>query len=419
MSHRREFQTERELIEDLIRRLDDLERNQHPITQIDGQTYYVDPRSGELTCLQHCLACDPCEPVPVGLPIWMCTTLRHGDTTWTSLGGDTRTLDSVVATTVADGGLTLEAHTGSTIQIYDPGGPSNLGAGVFELEVELSTWWTAPDGWESYSYALVGDWNGIAQIVNTGWWDNTPTPSQYALSGAPSPSFITSNPSAVGLTGWGRGRMRYTINSATGAAELFLAQPGGSWTSQGTATFTGGTVGAGVNLRFQENGQYQSPAWWTRPVIHSLKTINAGVTVTEFTEADLAAAFTPHAVGVDLLDDIPISNSYIIDRGSIESRVVITPGGAPLFLRERQGTVDPLNTYTPTVFTDGADLVQPAIAYANLADPGLILIANEQPSTFTSDTDAHYVYAVADLDGFTDITNGWPTGYFPFGSTIS
>ncbi len=65
MSYRNLPRSDRELFEDILRRLDDLERAKVPVIQVDGQTYYVHPRTGDLTCLQHCLACDPCEEVPV------------------------------------------------------------------------------------------------------------------------------------------------------------------------------------------------------------------------------------------------------------------------------------------------------------------------------------------------------------------
>lgn len=355
-----------------------------------------------------------------GGPIWLCTSLREGDTTWTSLGGDTRTLDPVPAATTADGGLVLRANTLGDTQIYDPLNEDDLAAGLLDMEVTLSTWWTYPAGFDSYSFASFNDWNSTAGIIHPGYWDGTGSDPQY-WGGTDfwDPTTIDSNPTAVGLTGFRKGKIRLTYNSSTGAAQLFLALPGEDWVSQGTATFEVQTSGSGFLTRFAENGAYNSPAWWTRPVIHAFKITHQGSTLTEVTQADFDAEFRAHEPDIDPATDMPISNGYIIEAGGVNTRWSVSPYGAPIFLREREGTIDPLNTYTPTVFTDGADLSSPAIAYANLATPSEIKISNTQPTVFTSDTDAFYVYAVADLDGFTDLTDGWPTGYWPFGSTIA
>lgn len=423
VSFRNEFRSEREMVEDFIRRLDDLERaDDHPFRWDPDlrELYWIVPRTGEevLVCTEVCC---PCEEAP----IWLCTTLREGDTTWTSLGGDTRTLDPEVAEHTADGGISIGPNTGlAPSTFYDPGDTSDLPSGLYRMTMEVSTDWTYVDGWESYGFIDSNDWNFRVAILNPGWWDTTPDPAFYAAgdgTGSPTALGIVSNPATVGLSGWARGRMRIEYDSATGDLEFFLANRTGAFVSQGTATVGVGAVGSGLEFSWAENGPYFSPQHWTRPVIHAVEVVNAGVTILDATEADINAIRPPFQPGVELIEDYAFGpGDYVLRHGSgvqASSSHSISPNGSPIFIRQRVFLVDPQNTYVPRVFTDGPDLGSPAIAWADRLTPGLIEIANEQPSAWEP-PDGAFVYAVADLAGFTDITNGWPTGYWPFGSII-
>jgi hypothetical protein len=372
-------------------------------------------------------------------PIWLCTTLRGGDTTWTSLDGDTRTLSPRHARQTADGGLITHANQGQPqMQFYDPNNQGDLTSGVLRYDIEVTCHWDYPadDGVHSYCYFRFGDWNFAAMILHPGWFNNPPSavppePEFHALHSAYNPgSFadatLDSDPSTVpGLTGFTRGRMVAEYDIDTGDAELWLGLPGGALVSQGAKNILGaGTADAGGGFEFNWDytGKYNLPANYTHVVLHSAIVQLDGVDLMRADAAAMNSIVPPHRPGVELLDQVygfgP--GGYQLFGGSFDSWFTFSPNGSPLLISvDGTGDDDPNYTGNEPIWVDGDPLIEPAIAAANRLDPAHIEIYNAQPSEWLpANGDAHLVYAIADLAGFDNVRDGWPSGFWPFGPRI-
>lgn len=372
-------------------------------------------------------------------PIWLCTTLRGGDTTWTSLDGDTRTLSPRHAAHTADGGIIMHANQGRPrIVIFDPNNAGDFTTGVLRYDIEVTCHWDYPagDGVHSYCYFRFGDWNFAAMILHPGWSDphdppTTPEPAYHALHSAYNPSTfadstLDTDPSTVaGLTGFRRGRMVAEYDIDTGDAEVWLGLPGGTLVSQGTKNILGagtGTAGAGFEFNWQYTGKYNLPAFYTHVVLNSAVVQLNGADVFRADAAALGSIILPHRPNEQQLDlRVPFGpGGYQAFGGPTTNWWTISPHGSPFLIAvDGTGDDDPNYAGNQPIWTDGDPLASPAIAAANRLTPGKIDIFNADPGQWIPENgDAHLVYAVADLAGFADIRDGWPAGFWPFGPRI-
>jgi hypothetical protein len=440
MSFRTAFESDRELIEDIIRRLDDLERGGHPF-RWDAPTrslFYVVPRTGEevLVCTEVCC---PCEGDPA--PIWLCTTIRQGDSTWTSLDGQTRTLDPLVAAITADGGIVPPVHPSiSNIDIRRIDLTSPLLADEVEHIVEfgVSTWWTYPDGMEHYTTFRYQDDRQRVAIEGFGITENLPGPgfhagrAQYTIGDLSQPytNATVGDPASVGLSGYERGRLRQVSQlNAVGVdidGEFFMAKGAtGGFVSQGADTYTSGGDNSPRDEFWWDSQKrqirnspgavdYRVPNHHAPYIIHDFSISHDGTVLAAMTETQIAAL-----ADLQILEPgvSPTERTYQINADrELAGGILISPGGAPIFIRvdHGSGTTDPDITYVPKVFTDGDPLTTPAIAVAQYDRPDQVSIVNEDPLTWEP-SEGSFVLAVADLAGFEDLTDGWPTSYWPFG----
>lgn len=405
MSFRNEQRDLDDTLKSIIGRLDDLERQRG------------------CDCVCNC-----CEGT-----IWLSTTLRQGDTTWTSLDGDTRTLDPISSATTANGGIVWSDQFNNDLNIhrlvgYPPGEEFTFPVpGLFVFDYTVSTWITPSSGGADgphYSYVDFRDFGGDARL-------NRPRGGSldrgYALEGPNEAGdwYIEAIMATAGLSGYGqvrfRGEVYVSLDTSVMPGDLYVGGPTGPLTYFGTKNFPAGGLPTAIWDQFQlRNGSqfggpafYNPPNFYARPVLHRLYLEYDGEVLANLSQAEIDLQRT------DLPGGGILPRTYTLNgTRELNGDFVFCPGGAPLMIRHHfTGTRDPDDVYTPKIFTDGPALTDPAIYYALSRNPSGVQIANEDPLTWEPPESA-VIYAVADLAGFTDITDGWPTDYWPIGSII-
>lgn len=400
MSFRNEARDRKDWYDAVLARLDDLER-QRP-------------------CDCVCNCCDG--------TIWLSTTLREGVTTWTSLDGDTRTLDPISAATTADGGIVWSSTFNDDLDLNPIAGgpPSDFPVpGLFVYEYVVSTWITPTGGTPGthYSYIDFRDFGGDGRL-------NRPRGGAldrgYALEGPVEIGtwYIEADMSTVPLSGYGKVRFRGEVfvssDTSIMPAELFVGGPTGPLVSQGSANLNAGGLPTNIwdDFQWRNGGQgggpafYNPPNYFTRPVLHSLYLEYDGEVLADLSQAEIELQRTDLTVS-------GLPRTYAVNgTRQLEGDFVFNPGGSPLMIRHYvSGTRDPDDTYTPKIFTDGAALTDPAICWATSDNPGSVIVTNADPLTWEPPESA-IIYGVADLVGFPDLEYGWPAGYWPFGAII-
>lgn len=149
-------------------------------------------------------------------------------------------------------------------------------------------------------------------------------------------------------------------------------------------------------------------------MLHGFSIVNDGVNIGTLTESEIVAQRTDLAINAGLAE-----RTYpVTAERELAGPFIFAVGGAPLMIRRsHEEPVDPLATYTPKIFTDGPDLTQPAICWGRAYRPDDITITNEDPKTWEPPESA-IIYGVADLVGFPDLTDGWPTNTWPIGDIL-
>lgn len=355
--------------------------------------------------------------------IWICTSLANGDTTWTSLDGDERTLSTRPARRTSLGGFVSEPTvSGDWQHIADD--LTNL-TGDITWTIDLTTNWQSGLAGD-VSYMNTNDLNGVLAVVSPAWWD-VGEPAHYAVTDFNDTGGdldrIDLVGSSAGLTGYQRGQIRITYNTSTGFTEAELSSDvGETWVSQGTRTFAAGSFGAGFDMEYDSELDNTVPEFWDPVVFHGIELFEGAVRRLGFNFAELQSpifAYTPDVRGGHpfLYGDGKIAETISL----VDSDVAMAHLGAPLFLGNEPVESGPAPELAPPIFTDGEDLIDPAIACSELRDPGTItIITGVQPHDFKESTagDNLFIWAVADRDGLDLDTNGWPDGYYPFGVTF-
>jgi hypothetical protein len=173
---------------------------------------------------------DPFAWVPFGPKIWLSTTIRGGDTTWTALDGDERPLPPTVAAGTADGGIVSEPNDFSEWYLHDPSEVDDLPPGIVEVTVDLSCWWVSHNP-DDTSSPLMLDWNGVLWITPPRWFGTSTSP--YLLAQDDSGTVIPLDHTTAGIPPYGRGQIRITYDGTDGATEVALSGDGGAtWVSR-------------------------------------------------------------------------------------------------------------------------------------------------------------------------------------------
>ena len=145
MSFRNRPGTEKALFEEILARLDDLERaTVNPVQRVGDNVYYVDPIHGD-----QILLAPECPCTTTGSPIWLPAGLSGS--TWTSVGGDARTLLDDGAEAVTGPGYVMSptaviGEFGTKINHSSGSSTWDNTGGVIEYVMEASQWWTKPRG---------------------------------------------------------------------------------------------------------------------------------------------------------------------------------------------------------------------------------------------------------------------------------
>jgi hypothetical protein len=434
----------------------------NPVTRIGDEVYYQDPNDGTQILLAPECPCDE-EPPPTGeRSVWTSASLAPGDDTWTSACGDERRLLPEIARGISDPGL---AYTGRARRIvaFETGDlfadyPSGE---IATLDIDITTTWTIDAGHyeDHFQLDLVGG-NGGNQVWRfepVGGLDHLldnvgpfPSPAQLAfdpsLQNLSYPNEFDAfelNPAGAGLTGRMRGVIRLTHNPSTGEIGASLGPTVGSLVSQGSFTNPALTSLAGLRFELAQKGasraeDYNYPHRLQADVLHGYRawTPTSG-TIYEVTQADI------EALAQTFTFENPLNAPYVIGGSQLGSHPSLSPsptqthrfaagcfGSPPLYFNPQVVEWDPFAfsaTYTSPpvqpIFNSGTALGSPAIAVSKPYQPTEITIVNTDPLSFAGLDDGFdascFVWAVADLDTFdpSEIdANGWPTGYYPFGT---
>lgn len=389
-------------------------------------------------CIGKAATADEITGAGGGVPnIWTCTTLRRGDTSWTSALGDTRTLTANVARHVADGGIVIEPDVLSEFQVQPISGPEEFnGVDVVRWDLDITTWWATPAGElpEDYGHPHLFDWNFRWALLAPHWW-GTNDPAVPTISdglSSPNANGIPLDPSSVGGADWDRLFLRVEYDQSTGDTEAWLAvidDTTFNLVSQGTVTLAAGAAGSGI--QFEDMGADQlfgsimtgwGPNVLHGVVVHELETGGDGTVGQQLygfqkNNIDMRGErFTPgrnapvqHVIGSAMINDGTLYYQ------SYDNDIAVVPEGAPLWTALPGGTTKP-------IWTDGADLADPAIAWAHRTAPSQIQVeTGVQPQDWdvpspASPNDQAYIYAVVDrATAGTLAANGWPLNWFPFG----
>lgn len=382
------------------------------------------------------------DPIPPNR-IWVCTSGVDGVAgTWTSIdlagdGGDTRTFDPLVSQNITDPGIMHSCQSGMDSRIKDPVGTGVLPAGdVVTVDIDITTLWTHSGSYEDQAQLSVN--NNALRIRATGVMDDLignpnspPSPATIAEVNLTTFDSVALDPSSEGVTGWRRGYIRAVYDDTAGDIQMFFGPDVGSLVSKGTMTPLSGQLNFNVRLSTSsadnDFGGEDNLLLGQPHVLHAmtLSTDSLG-TVFEFDQADIDASTRVYTKDVEATADLAIGTA-VFDNSPGEA--AIAPGGVALFMFDSLATSA---SNPPTLFTDGADLVEPIIAASRWFQPGLIEIvegiqphdfqglANDSASPFGEfPDDSTFVWAVADRatwDASALDANGWPAGWWPFGS---
>lgn len=373
--------------------------------------------------------------------IWVATSLSLGDTTWVAKDGDTRDLASPASLRVSDGGIAQGPYT-SPAYLISPQTEADI-TGTVTWDIEMTTWWTTPDGWRNNMQPLIYDWNQTWFIAPTAWSnesDADPKPASMSVldyRADPDLMEIPIDPSSVGLTGWGRGRVRIQYNATTGACSVWLANSdtaGGigdlSFVLQGSDTFDTGGSDTGSALEFQSFGYAfgltNHPTREGPTVIHDVLAYASelGGYFLNFEEWDLVNNRIEYEPGVRVSAPFNFGNC-ILDHGvswQATSRAMWSPQGLPIYVFEDYS--DGPGTVRADIW-NGPRLSSPMIAASTADDPHTIYLYAVDPLDWHDyvvanfpDLYGTYIWAIIDRD-FLNVPlddNQWALDWWPFGS---
>lgn len=448
MSFRARPHSEKDLIREILARLDDLERGEvQPVQRIGDRIYWVDPITGDQILLApECPCDDDPEPEPSLFgDIWMSTSLSEGDTTWVSNNGASRTLASGAVT--GDSGIVVRPTSGF-FYFLDPSDIfGDLTLATFTLTIDLSTWWTFPSD-ISEAEQVSGSGNAVLQLFPQSIWDGVsgnpnppPSPPNYSMGQDEEPDFpndpvfasASLDPASIGITGWRRATVRLQQDCSTGDCEIWAGPNASSLTSFGTVSlvlpagspptsqgFWSGLTGSSFGA-----GGYRDDS--NMVIIHGV-TFESDVDglLCEFDQSDVDADTRTYEVGVKKFEHFQMPGGWRVGSGttatpssSSPTYIAVAPGGAPVWCRQTGSGAGPI----VDVWASAGTLSDPLVAYSTTTNPATIQIAAVDPADLSSLVDGSHqgvwIWAVvdratwdaADLD-----VNDWPDGWWPFGS---
>lgn len=388
--------------------------------------------------------CDQCDLTPEpegGRRIWLSRTLQEGAVEWASADGVSLPLHADVIPHIADSGIIFGPQSGLH-RLFDGPDPFGSLSGTITWEYDISTWWdvTNPTTKEQFSsfqggfliYASVSRWDGEA-----GNPEAPPSPTNVAIGTGNTPfPQVAANPAGSGITGWGRAYIRAVIDTATGDVELFFGPDEAGLVSQGT--FNSAAV---IGLPGQKSvslfpsfpqGAGNFKANEARLVLHGAR-LSSSVegTIVEFDQADIDADPLIYTVATRYFEHFiapsgRVGTTLTTTPGpGTNTEIAVSPGGAPVWCRQSTDDAGPI---VPVFAAAAADLAIPVVAYSNADDPSQIFVASADPKALTVAEltnpagGGFNIWAVADLAEFLaeeiDI-NGWPAGWWPFGSRVT
>ena len=368
--------------------------------------------------------------------------MQEGAVAWSSADGVSLPLHADVIPHVADSGIIFGPQAGLH-NLFDGPDPFGSLSGTITWEYDISTWWdvTNPTTKEQFS-SFQGGFLTYQSVSRWGRRGRQPPSHRRHLPTSRSvpalPHIRRSRPTRPELASPG-GAVRtseQSLDTATGDVELFFGPNEAGLVSQGTFN-SGAVVGLPGRKSVQlfpsfPQGAGNFKASESRLVLHGARLSSSveGIIV-EFDQSDIDADPLIYTAATRYFEHFiapigRVGTTVTTTPGpGTNTEIAVSPGGAPVWCRQSTSDAGPI---VPVFDAAAADLAIPVVAYSNAEDPSQIFVASADPKALTvaeltnPGGGGFNIWAVADLAEFLaeEIDgNGWPAGWWPFGSRVT